>query len=84
MQILGVAIESREEDVKRIASEHELPFPVVLGPPELAVEFGDLVAVPTAFVFDRGGKLVKTFYGAPPELKQQLEELVEQLTRAER
>ena len=40
---------------------------------------GDLVAVPTAFVFDRGGKLVKTFYGAPPELKRELEALVKQL-----
>lgn len=75
-----MAIESHPEDVRRITDEYELPFPVVHGTPELAVRFGDLVAVPTAFVFDRGGELVKTFYGAPPELKRQLEELVRELT----
>jgi thiol-disulfide isomerase/thioredoxin len=66
LQIIGVAIESPEADVERIARRFELPFAVALGSPELAVQFGDLVAVPTAFVFDRGGKLVRTFYGAPP------------------
>ena len=82
LQIVGVVVESRKEDVERIAAEHELPFPVALGTPELAVQFGDLVAVPTAFVFDRGGKLVKTFYGSPPSLKEELEELVQELTAA--
>lgn len=79
MQIVGVAIESKKEDVARVAAEHELPFPVVLGTPELAVDFGDLVAVPTAFVFDRGGELVEVFYGAPPGFKEELEALVERL-----
>lgn len=83
LQIVGIVIESPEADVVRIAKEYELPFPTVLGTPKLAVDFGDLVAVPTAFVFDCGGKLVKTFFGAPPELKQELEALVKQLISAQ-
>ena len=45
MQIVGVAIERPPGAVERIASERDLPFAVVLGTPELAVQFGDLVAV---------------------------------------
>ena len=77
--MVGVAIESHPDDVRSLAAKHDLPFPTVLGPPELAVAFGDLVAVPTVFVFDRGGDLVKTFFGAPPELKQELADLVAKL-----
>ena len=79
LTVLGVAIESKPKDVRAVAARYDLSFPVALGSPELTRDFGDLVAVPTAFVFDRGGRLVRTFYGAPPELKQELAALVDEL-----
>ena len=79
LQILGVAIESPLGDLRAINERFELPFPVVQGTAELAIDFGDLVAVPTTFVFGVGGKLIQVFHGAPPTLKQDIEALLEVL-----
>lgn len=76
LQVLGIAVESREEEVRRLATELELPFPVVLGDEELARAFGDLLAVPTILVFDRRGRTLATFQGAPEDLGAQLEAVV--------
>jgi len=35
--------------------------------------FGDILAVPTLFLFDRTGKTARILYGAPPDLHQQIE-----------
>jgi hypothetical protein len=35
--------------------------------------FGDIGAVPTLFLFDREGKTVGTFFGAPPTLHKDAE-----------
>jgi hypothetical protein len=32
-----------------------------------------VAAVPTLFLFGRDGRLVQTFYGAPPDLHEQIE-----------
>jgi hypothetical protein len=39
-----------------------------MGTPELARAFGDVNAVPTLFVFDRGERTLAAFFGAPPSL----------------
>ena len=65
--------------IDHLCAKDPVPRVYLVGTPELAVQFGDLVAVPTVFVFAPGGELVRTFYGAPPELKDQLEALVEEL-----
>lgn len=82
LQVVGIVVESPEDAVRKMVDRLELPFANVLGSPELALAFGDIVAVPTIFVFDRGGKLVKTFYGAPPTLKDELATLVDELIEA--
>ena len=79
MTLISVAVESREEDVRRVVAKHQLPFPTVLGTPELAVAFGDLVAVPTTFVFGPDGRLAKTTFGAPPTLLEDLRTTIEGL-----
>ena len=79
LQVLGVAVESDEDHVRGLTDRMEIEFPVAIGSPELAGDFGDLTAVPTLFVFDRGGRLVRTFFGAPPSLHEDLEALVTEL-----
>ncbi len=76
---IGIAVESKESAVRGVVEHYELPFPNVLGTPELARAFGDLVAVPTMFVFARDGSLAKVFYGAPPGQDKELEKLLESL-----
>ncbi|MFT5051569.1 MAG: thiol-disulfide isomerase/thioredoxin [Chlamydiales bacterium] len=76
LQILSVAIESKVEDVQRISEVLHLPFPTLLGTPELARSFGDLTSVPTMFIFASGGRLIDVIYGAPPGLHDQVEALL--------
>ena len=76
LRIVGVAVESDAAEVRSIARSEELSFPVILGTAELAGAFGDLLAVPTMFVFDRDGQLLSLLQGAPPDLHEQVEALV--------
>ncbi len=50
----------------------DLGYPIAMGSPPVALLFGDIVSVPTLFVFDRAGKTVSVFYGAPPDLHEQV------------
>jgi len=47
-----------------------------MGSPQVALRFGDIVSVPTLFVFDRAGATAKVFYGAPPDLHEQVESAI--------
>ncbi len=76
LTVLGIAVESLESEVRSVAEASELVFPVVIGDPELATRFGDILAVPTFFVFDRDGNALGAVYGAPRDLHEQLEGIV--------
>jgi hypothetical protein len=41
--------------------------------------FGDVVAVPTMYVFDKSGKTAKVFYGAPPDFHDEAEAVIGKL-----
>jgi thiol-disulfide isomerase/thioredoxin len=70
--VLGVAIESEEADVRKIANDIAGPR-FAMGTPELARAFGDISAVPTLFVFDGQGRAVTSYFGAPPDLHETAE-----------
>jgi hypothetical protein len=46
-----------------------------------AVAFGDITSVPTMFLFDRSGKTANVFYGAPPDLHEQAEKILDGLVK---
>jgi len=77
--VVGVAIESEEAAVREMAA----PFgalSVALDDGRIASQFGDVSSVPTLFVFDREGRAVAAFYGAPDDLHARVEELLERLS----
>jgi thiol-disulfide isomerase/thioredoxin len=74
--VVTVAIESDAANVKQVMRELDLPLVAAMGTPELARSFGDISAVPTLFVFDRRGKTVGVFYGAPPTLHAEAEKTI--------
>ena len=71
--VVGIAVESQEADVRKLTRELALPVRWAMATPELARSFGDISAVPTLFLFDRGGKTAHVFYGAPPALHAEVE-----------
>ena len=80
--VLALAVESPEKQVRATASSLSPDVRWAIAEAGTARAFGDIVAVPTMFLFDRSGKTVKALYGAPPDLHQQAEQVLEQLVRA--
>ena len=74
--VLTLAVESDEDQVKKIAAEINLPVRWVMRTPDLLAKFGDVSAVPTMLVFDGRGRLAGSHYGASPTLHQEAEETI--------
>jgi thiol-disulfide isomerase/thioredoxin len=72
VNVLGIAVESEEVNIRSMVASMNLGYPIAMGSPQVALLFGDIVSVPTLFVFDRTGKTVKVFYGAPPDLHEEV------------
>ena len=70
--VLALAVESPEEQVRATAAT--LPdLRIAIADAPAARSFGNILAVPTLFLFDRTGKTARILYGAPPDLHQQME-----------
>jgi len=61
-----------------------MPLVWAMGPPEVVRDFGDVTAVPTLFLFDREGRSVTAFYGAPPTLHAEAEARLDSLLKSAR
>lgn len=81
VEVLAVAVESKEEEVRELTRSLNQPLTVVMGSEELAAPFGTLGSVPRMFVFDRQGKTAAVFYGAPPDLHEKVNGLIDTLTK---
>lgn len=78
VEVIAVAVDSAEADVRKLAADLRASYHIVQGTPDIISRFGDVAAVPKLFVFDRTGRRVRTFYGAPPDLHAQIGLAVEQ------
>jgi len=74
--VVALAVESPEEQVRSMASSLSGDLRWAITDPATAHSFGDITAVPTLFLFDRSGKAARVFYGAPPDLHEQVEALM--------
>lgn len=79
LEVVALAVESDPADVQKIVASLDLPLGWAMASPELALQFGDLSAVPTLFLFDAEGRTREIFYGAPPDLHARVERTVANL-----
>jgi thiol-disulfide isomerase/thioredoxin len=77
--VLAIAVESPEEDVRKLVKTLGLPVYVVMGAPETARPFGDFLSVPVLFVFDGRGKTAAVFHGAPKDLHERADRVLKPL-----
>jgi thiol-disulfide isomerase/thioredoxin len=73
LTIVAFAVESPEKDVREVVGGLDPSLRWAIADAPTAQAFGDITAVPTLFVFDRQGKAAGTWYGAPPDLHEQVE-----------
>lgn len=61
--IIGVAVDSDEDEVQDLYWEEELNYPVIMGNDELKRRFGGISATPTTFVIGLDGDFYSTIIG---------------------
>ena len=81
LAILALAVESPDEKVKAEAKELSPDIHWAISDAQTAQAFGDVVAVPTMYVFDGSGKTAKVLYGAPPNLHEEAEQTLDSLLK---
>ncbi len=74
--VLALAVESQEKDVREMVSKMSPDVRWAISTPEAARAFGDVVSVPTMFIFNPRGKTIGAFYGAPPDLHEKAEKAI--------
>jgi len=81
VEVVALAVESPDNKVKSMAAALDPNIRWAIANAATARSFGDIGAVPTMFMFDRGGKTARIFYGAPPDLHQQAERTLDTLVK---
>ena len=75
--IIGIAVGSRPEDVKKIIKEFKINYPVCISDGEVEKKYGGIRFVPTSFIIDKRGNIYKKQIGMMN--KEQLEEILKEL-----
>jgi thiol-disulfide isomerase/thioredoxin len=74
--VIAVAVDSKLDDVRKMAASFKPNYPIVMGTPEVIKAFGAVAAVPKLIVYDAHGRRSKVLYGAPGDLHDQIEAAV--------
>jgi len=82
--IITLAVQSDPERVREVVDATAASFRWAISTPEQARAFGDVSALPTMLLFDREGRAVDTYFGAPPHLHETVEKVIESLRRPSR
>jgi cytochrome c-type biogenesis protein len=77
-ELIAIAVEDDEDDVKQFAREHQLNYTVVLGDDDITARFGNIVGLPTTFFIDRAGRIRKRQDGimGQSEFEKEIEKLL--------
>ncbi len=82
--LLGIALSSGDAaTLKPFAQKHNMEYPVYVGSQDAAAAFGNIAVMPTTFVLDQNGAIVKAIKGAGPGKIEQLDALIAKLLKTE-
>ncbi len=66
--VLGISLdEDGARAVRPFAAEHGINYPLLLGNEKVVADYGNFLGIPTSFLIDRGGRIVKSYEGARPK-----------------
>ncbi len=81
LAVVALAVESPEAAVRAAAATVPKGILWAIADPPTAQAFGNVVAVPTMWIFDREGKAARVLYGAPPDLHASAQATLDALSR---
>ena len=76
LTVIAIAVDSPPEEVATMLASRTPSYRVVMGTPDVIAAFGAVAAVPKLFVFDATGARTRVFYGAPPDLHDQIQKAI--------
>ena len=77
--VLGLSLDEGNPDVVNELVEHDkINYPVVMADSEVVSDFGGVTGIPTSFLINHKGKMIRTYAGYVPHelLKQDIEEII--------
>lgn len=75
--VVGAAVESEPEDIKKFVAKHQMTYPIALGDDRLQKAFPGVTGLPTTFILDKKGNIRKQLVGAADY--RTFEEAIEEL-----
>jgi thiol-disulfide isomerase/thioredoxin len=72
LAVVALAVDSPDDQVRSIVASLSPDLHWAIADEATARAFGDITAVPTLFLFDQHGRMVRAFYGALPDLHEQI------------
>ena len=84
VEFLGVSMDDGELDEvrdlgRKFGDQNRVEYLLALGTPEVANDFGGIPSLPTTFVIDRAGKIVKKYTGYSPVVTDDIEQTLKNL-----
>ncbi len=64
LEIIGISMDDDVEPVRAFQQQYKMNYPVALGSPKLADQYGGVLGLPITFVIDREGRIASRHIGA--------------------
>jgi len=77
LEIIGIAVSSSASQIQKMIQDYGITYPVVISDGKVEAAYGGVTAVPTTFLIDKKGNIVKKHIGALD--KKTLEGLIKNL-----
>ncbi len=74
-EILAVSMDSKPEPVEKFVREYRFPFPVLMDDGNVSTKYG-VQGLPTSFLIDRDGEVVKVRLGKYKEIEEDLKDVL--------
>lgn len=80
LQVLGISMDDDEAPVRRFQQQFQMNYPVAIGNPKLADQYGGILGLPITFVIDREGRIAARHVGAtdPSVIEAEIQKLLAQ------
>ncbi|MCM8768663.1 MAG: TlpA family protein disulfide reductase [Candidatus Omnitrophica bacterium] len=79
VEFIGIAIDEKIEDIKKIVEQNRVEYPIVLGDEKVQSLYGGINAVPTTFFVNQEGRIIRKKIGAMNQ--EELEEIIKSLLK---
>jgi cytochrome c biogenesis protein CcmG, thiol:disulfide interchange protein DsbE len=64
LEVIGISMDDDMEPVRAFQQQYKMNYPVALGSPKLADQYGGVLGLPITFVIDREGRIASRHIGA--------------------